>query len=222
MISCACGRRSIGYTRAHRSSSSHQPPTICGDSDDVAQVSITSVSPMKPPGRPRSVSAYPGAVSLCGSIGSSILGRQDRRVEARLAGGVERVPDRERHAEEPLPADQPVGVQTGDPVLVPLPHRRRLPSQLAAGREQRVPVRHRADEPLAAGHDLQRAVAVLVELHRVRDRSRRAEQLAGRRSAARRSRAGPAARCVRPARRSSPARLTPSRGRRRSGGRRAR
>ena len=78
MISCACGRRSIGYTRAYRSSSSHQPPTICGDSEDVAHVSITSVSPMKPPGRPRSDSAYPGGVWLCGSIGSCSSVGQDR------------------------------------------------------------------------------------------------------------------------------------------------
>jgi hypothetical protein len=34
MISCACGRRSIGKTRRKRSSSSCQPPTICGVSDD--------------------------------------------------------------------------------------------------------------------------------------------------------------------------------------------
>ena len=39
--------------RAKRSLSSSQPQAICGESDDVAQVSMTSVSPAKPPGRPR-------------------------------------------------------------------------------------------------------------------------------------------------------------------------
>ena len=40
MISWACGRRSIGKTRANRSGSVSQPPTICGVSDEVAQVSM--------------------------------------------------------------------------------------------------------------------------------------------------------------------------------------
>ena len=53
MISCACGRTSMGKVRAKRSGSSSQPQAICGLSDEVAQVSITSGSPTKPPGRPR-------------------------------------------------------------------------------------------------------------------------------------------------------------------------
>jgi hypothetical protein len=50
MMSWACGRTSIGNTRSNRSGSSGCPPAICGDSDDVAQVSITSGSAVKPPG----------------------------------------------------------------------------------------------------------------------------------------------------------------------------
>ena len=53
MMSWACGRTSIGKTSANSSGSSRQPPAICGVSEDVAQVSITSGSPVNPPGRPR-------------------------------------------------------------------------------------------------------------------------------------------------------------------------
>ncbi len=53
MMSCACGRRSIGKVFAKSSGSSCQPQTICGESDDVAHVSMTSGSPAKPPGTPR-------------------------------------------------------------------------------------------------------------------------------------------------------------------------
>ncbi len=44
MISCACVFRSIGNVRRNRSSSRSQPQTMCGVSEDVAQVSITSGS----------------------------------------------------------------------------------------------------------------------------------------------------------------------------------
>ena len=50
MMSCACGRTSIGKTRANRSGSSSHRPAICGVSDEVAQVSMTSGSPLNPPG----------------------------------------------------------------------------------------------------------------------------------------------------------------------------
>ena len=53
MMSCACGRRSIGKVCEKISSSCSHFDTICGDTDDVAQVSITSGSPTKPPGWPR-------------------------------------------------------------------------------------------------------------------------------------------------------------------------
>ena len=53
MMSCAWVHRSIGKTRSNRSGSVSQPLAICGLSEEVAQVSITSGSPMKPPGLPR-------------------------------------------------------------------------------------------------------------------------------------------------------------------------
>ena len=71
MMSWACGRRSMGKTRANRSASSSQRPAIWGVSDDVAQVSITSGSPRNPPGLPRWSSVYPGGTSVDGSIGSA-------------------------------------------------------------------------------------------------------------------------------------------------------
>ena len=71
MISCDCARRSIGNTRANRSSSVPQRPVISGVSDEVAHVSITSGSATNPPGAPRWDSAYPGAGSDAGSTGSA-------------------------------------------------------------------------------------------------------------------------------------------------------
>ena len=53
MMSCACGRRSIGNVRAQRSGSASQPQTMNGVSDDVAHVSMMSGSPANPPGWPR-------------------------------------------------------------------------------------------------------------------------------------------------------------------------
>ena len=57
MISWACVHRSMGKTRSNRSSSTDQPPEMCGVRDEVAQVSITSGSPVKPAGLPRWLSS---------------------------------------------------------------------------------------------------------------------------------------------------------------------
>ena len=108
----------------------------------------------------------------------------DRFGVARLALGVERVPDRDRHAEEPLPADQPVAVQAVHPVLVPDPHVRGMPVDLPAPGQQglgqlRVAAAV-AQVPLLAGDDLQRLAALFVEVDRVPDRLGVAEQVAGR------------------------------------------
>ncbi len=111
-----------------------------------------------------------------------ILGRQQRAIVVDLAVTVECVPDRDRHAEEALPADQPVAVEALDPVVVAVAHVGRVPCHLAAARHQRRPQLGRAaavaDVPLAAGHDLERAVALLVELDRVLDRACVAEHVA--------------------------------------------
>ena len=50
MMSCASGAMSIGKVRLHNCSSRDQPHAICGVSELVAQVSITSGSAVKPPG----------------------------------------------------------------------------------------------------------------------------------------------------------------------------
>ena len=117
MISCAWGRRSIGKTREKRSGPSTQRPAICGVSEDVAQVSMTSGSPMKPPGCPRWSSWKPG-----GDVGR----RVDRQLGPRARIGrssstavcIDRVPDREGDAEEALAGDVPVAGQALDPRLV--------------------------------------------------------------------------------------------------------
>ena len=100
----------------------------------------------------------------------------------RLALGVERVPERDRHAEEALPADQPVTVQAIHPVLVPDPHVGGVPADPAAGLDQG-PRQFRvapavAQVPLPGGDDLQRLAAPLVEVDRVPDRLRVGEQVA--------------------------------------------
>src|ERR687884_1724396 len=69
MMSWACGRWSIGKTCANSSGSVSQPEATCGDSDEVAQVSMTSGSPMKPFGWPRCDSSNPGGTSSDGSTG---------------------------------------------------------------------------------------------------------------------------------------------------------
>ena len=71
MISWACVFRSIGKVRSNRSSSRSQPQTMCGVSDEVAQVSITSGSAANPPGLPRWDSSYPDGSCEVGSIGRS-------------------------------------------------------------------------------------------------------------------------------------------------------
>ena len=149
-----------------QSSSSPACPAICGVSEEVAHVSITSGSPTKPPGGPRWAASYPAGTSVEGSTGSA---------SSRAAIGL-------------LVVDRAVsssGYQTGNgtpkkrwrlmhqsPVRPPTQSSKRarmyggMPAQLAAARDQRVAVLHRADEPLTARDDLQRALALLEELHR--------------------------------------------------------
>ena len=128
------------------------------------------------------------AVALVGRVA---LGDVSRRVDRQaIFGGQEpgvvvdgavlahAIPDGERHAEESLAADAPVAGEPVDPVLEPRLHVRRMPAELAAAGEQRLARVHRLDEPLTAGHDLERPVTLLVELHGVRDRTRLAEEIA--------------------------------------------
>ena len=76
----------------------------------------------------------------------------------------DRVPDRERNPEVALPRDAPVLVEALDPVGVAGLHVGRVPLDLVALGEQRLLVLEDADEPLAGRHELERAVALLVEL----------------------------------------------------------
>ena len=80
--------------------------------------------------------------------------------------------------EESLPADAPVAGESIDPVLVAMAHELGMPLQFGAARQQLLPKLHRLDEPLPAGHDLERAITLLVELDRVRDRARLADEIA--------------------------------------------
>ena len=181
MISCPCGRRSIGNTRANRSGSVSQPLTICGrqrrGGPGVDHVGIAGEAARHAALLRRVAGRHVG-----GRVDRQpIFGGHQRAVVVGPAVGVERVPDRDRHAEEPLPADQPVAGQPAHPVLVAVPHVRRHPAQLAAAVEQRGPQvgvpAAVADVPLPGRDDLQRRVAALVELHRVGDRARLADQV---------------------------------------------
>ena len=91
---------------------------------------------------------------------------------------VQRIPDGERNAEEALAADAPIAREAIHPVLEARAHVGRVPFELASPRDQRLAVIQRADEPLPAGDDLNRALALLKELHRVRQRLGLALQLA--------------------------------------------
>ena len=168
-----------------------QSPAICGVSDDVAHVSRMSRSPVKPPGTSRCSAVKPGGRSVEGSTGRASSDGRQHLVGQDLAVGVEPVPDRHRHPEEALAADQPVAVEAAHPVLVAVAHVARVPLQLLAAGDHlvahgRVPAAV-ADVPLAAGDDLERLVALLEELHRARDGTDVADELAGLGEHARRS-----------------------------------
>ena len=79
MMSCPCGRRSIGKMRANRSGSSSHPPAICGVNDDVAHVSITSGRRRSRPAcraaRPCSRQARRWRDRSAGAIPSGVIGR---------------------------------------------------------------------------------------------------------------------------------------------------
>ena len=96
------------------------------------------------------------------------LARQQRVVVVGLALVVERVPHRERDAEEALAGDQPVAVEAADPVVVAVPHVRRHPLDLRAARQHLVAqggvAAAVADVPLPGRDDLERLVALLVEV----------------------------------------------------------
>src|SRR5213593_4518817 len=89
----------------------------------------------------------------------------------------DRIPDRKRHAEKALAAHTPVAVQTVDPVFVPRTHVFGMPPQLAPARQQRLAEFDRLEEPLPARDDLERTIALLVELDGVGDGARLADEI---------------------------------------------
>ena len=173
MISWLCGRRSMGKSRRCRSGVPVQPVAIWGVSELVNQVSKTSVSARKPPGRSRWASVKPGGVSDMGSTGRLFSSARIGRVEVALPVRLHRVPDREGHAEVALAADAPVELQVLGPVAVAQAHEVGMPGDAVSRlHELRLLVLEDAHEPLARGDELERPVALLVELHRVLDRLR--------------------------------------------------
>src|SRR6478609_7289125 len=95
-------------------------------------------------------------------------GRGQRVVVVDLTRGVDGVPDRERHAEEALARDEPVAVEALDPVLVARAHEGGVEVDDVAHADelgaQRLLAAAVADVPLARGDDLERLVALLVEV----------------------------------------------------------
>ena len=104
-----------------------------------------------------------------------VVGQQRALVVGRAAG-VERIPDRERHAEVALPADAPVELQVLGPVDVAAEHVAGMPLDFTPAFDQLIALVGEAHEPLPGGDELQRAVALLVVAHRVLDGPRFAAQ----------------------------------------------
>src|SRR5262249_60586921 len=97
------------------------------------------------------------------------------------AGGavsVQRVPDRRRDAEGALATDARRDLEVLGPVAVAEPHEIRVPAALAALRDQRLLLVEAAHEPLPRRHELERALALLVELDAVLDGLRLAAERA--------------------------------------------
>ena len=85
-----------------------------------------------------------------------------------LAVGAQRIPHWEGDAEEPLTANEPVAIEPLDPVLITVTHVLRdplkFPAALQQGVAQIVITPTVADVPLPGADDLQRLVALLVEV----------------------------------------------------------
>ena len=112
-----------------------------------------------------------------------ILVRGERMLIIRLAVGVERIPQWERHAEEALAGDQPVAVEAVDPVVVTHVHEIRVEVQLIAALDEfGVEFLVRAavlQIPLAGSDDFERLVALLVEVRHTGGGLRLAVHIAG-------------------------------------------
>ncbi len=139
---------------------------------------MTSGSATNPPGTPRCSGRNPSGTSVDGSTGSRDASASSARCVVSRAVGVHAVPHGKRHAEKPLTADAPVAVEAVHPVLIAREHVRGHPLQFAAEAQELIANVHRADEPLPARDDFERAVALFEELDVVRDRPDVADQIA--------------------------------------------
>ena len=123
------------------------------------------------------------------------LAGEERVVVVGLALGVERVPDRERDAEEALARDEPVAVEAADPVVVAVLHVSREPLDLRAALDhlgaQSGVAATVADVPLAGRDDLEGLVALLVEVRHPLRRLGLAVEVAGLTQGSRRPPRGP-------------------------------
>ncbi len=178
MMSWACGRRSIGNVRENKSCVGfprrHQLRRHRRGGPGIHDVGIAR--------KAARLAALIGGVAL-GHVGGRIdrqsrFRRHDHIRVVDSAVGANRVPHRDRHAEETLAADAPVAVEALDPVLITGPHVFRMPADFLPTLDEVVAMVDGPDEPLAAGDDLERAIALLVKFHRVRDRLRLALQVA--------------------------------------------
>ena len=83
---------------------------------------------------------------------------------------IEWIPNRDRHTEVTLSTQAPILVQVLGPVAVAVLHVGRMPLDLVALGEHRVPLVDQARKPLARGQVFERAVALFEELHGVLNR----------------------------------------------------
>ena len=119
MISNACTRSVIGNgARGDAVRGVAQFALICGVSDDVIHVSITSGSPAN------SVPPHCGHASTGGGLSSGSTGSCSS-VASTGSPQLTAEPHRERHAVEALPGDVPVVLEALDPMVEPHLHVRR-------------------------------------------------------------------------------------------------
>ena len=117
-----------------------------------------------------------------GVDGQLVFGGNERVVVVDRLVGEHGIPQRNRDTEVTLTTDEPVAVQTLDPVLVTVAHVVGMPREfVSASHETGTQVGLAstvADVPLARGDDFERAFTLFEELHRVSDGPRFTQHLA--------------------------------------------
>ena len=173
MISWLCGRMSAGKERAWRSASSPQCEPICGVIELVNQVSKMSASPVKPPGWSRCSTLIEARAALVAhridGHGWSPRRRSGSRRSRARPSASSGYQTGNRHAEVTLAADAPVELQVLGPVAEAGVHEGGVPLDLLRPWRASGLLVEQAHEPLPCRHELERAVALLVELDAVLD-----------------------------------------------------